>query len=276
MATKHERDDDPQQQPPPPVRRQTTQELERQKQRADLGPVPPEHQQPIEREGDEDKRRQLLVDRPHDFIERTLPEDRLPLEVSHGQITRDNVNPNIPSAGPGGGRIVDPSTLGMEQGGVEGDPVPTENVLDTPHGSGSRASINEPEGSTVGSLNPGGPGGPPAPEGESEPPDLLDIDPDAATIGDPDVTLTCTGENFTPDSVIMFNGGDEATTFVNDTTLTTIVKPSTAGTAGVFPVAVRNAIGESDPLDFEFVVAAQREAVKSRTKKPKKAPRKKK
>src|SRR6187397_1779153 len=34
-----------------------------------------------------------------------------------GQRTRDNVNPAIPSADPGTGGIVDPASLGMEQGG---------------------------------------------------------------------------------------------------------------------------------------------------------------
>jgi len=272
MATRHDRQDNPPQ--PPPARG-----VEHQRANERGGDIAQRNQRSthdMREEASDDERRDLLVNRPHDFIERTRPEDRLPLETARGQITRDNINPNIPSAPPATGPIVDPNTLGMEQGGVEGDPVPAENVLDTPHGTGSVASINEPQGSTVGSLNPGGPGGPPAEGGgEAEPPDLLDIDPDAATIGDPDVTLTCTGEGFTPESVIVFNGGDEPTTFVNETTLTTIVKPSTAGVAGTFPVLVRSAAGESEPLDFEFVEPAQREAVKTRAKKPKKTPRKK-
>jgi hypothetical protein len=37
-----------------------------------------------------------------------------------GQLTRDNVNPHIPSGKPGDppGPIVDPKSLGMEQGGI--------------------------------------------------------------------------------------------------------------------------------------------------------------
>ena len=35
-----------------------------------------------------------------------------------GQKTRDNVNPAIPSSDPGTGGIVDPASLGMEQGGT--------------------------------------------------------------------------------------------------------------------------------------------------------------
>jgi len=65
----------------------------------------------------------------HDFIERTRPDD--PSE-HQGQLTRDNVNPDIPSAPPGTGGIVDPNTLGMPQAGGQGTP-----------------SINEPPGSQV-------------------------------------------------------------------------------------------------------------------------------
>ena len=53
------------------------------------------------------------------FIEHTRPEDP---SGRAGQLTRDNVNPNIPSGEPGAptnaGGIVDPTSLGMEQGGV--------------------------------------------------------------------------------------------------------------------------------------------------------------
>jgi len=224
--------------------------------------------------------RHILDAKPHDFIERTRPEDRIPEEAFHGQITRDNVNPAIPSAQPGEGTIVDPSTLGMDQS-VAGAPTPEvqQEDLTAPWGSGTVASINEPPGSTIGSLNPGGPGGPPVDPGQPEvtdPPDLLEIDPDVAQIGDEDLTLTCTGENFTADSVITFNGGDEPTTFVDANTVTTIVKPSTATTAGSYPVTVRSAHGESDPLEFEFTESNEAlRAAKSRPKKPKKAPRKK-
>ena len=55
-----------------------------------------------------------------DFIERTRPEDP---SDHFGQLTRDNVNPDIPSAEPGKGDIVDPNTLGMEQS-QQGTPPP--------------------------------------------------------------------------------------------------------------------------------------------------------
>ena len=51
------------------------------------------------------------------FIEHTRPEDP---SGRPGQLTRDNVNPNIPSGKQGDppGPIVDPNSLGMPQGGV--------------------------------------------------------------------------------------------------------------------------------------------------------------
>ena len=51
------------------------------------------------------------------FIEKTRPEDP---SGRPGQLTRDNVNPHIPSGKRGDppGPIVDPASLGMEQGGV--------------------------------------------------------------------------------------------------------------------------------------------------------------
>ena len=74
-------------------------------------------------EGEERKR--LLDEKPFDFIERTKPEDRLDQTRQPGQLTRDNVNPNIPSVSPeetgppnnrtiNPGGIVDPKRLGME------------------------------------------------------------------------------------------------------------------------------------------------------------------
>src|SRR6185295_1341074 len=56
-----------------------------------------------------------------DFLERTRPEDP---SDHFGQLTRDNVNPDIPSAEPGKGDIVDPRTLGMESIAGTAPPAP--------------------------------------------------------------------------------------------------------------------------------------------------------
>jgi len=106
-----------------------------------------------------------------EFIEHTKPEDPSPRP---GQLTRDNVNPNIPSGpkdrpllpdgrvDPNAGGIVDPKSLGMEsQAGAPPpkalDPDNRQNVAVTQEGEveGSRYSINEPPGSDVYSHVPG-------------------------------------------------------------------------------------------------------------------------
>ena len=91
----------------------------------------------------------------------------------------------------------------------------------------------------------------PEPEPGFEP-TLAAIDPTEAEIGGADLTLTCSGTNFTDTSVIVFNGGVELTEFVSDTELTTIVKPSTATIAGDFPVLVRQGTFETTAFAFTF------------------------
>ncbi len=91
------------------------------------------------------------------------------------------------------------------------------------------------------------------------PPVLLSLEPDSAGILDPDFTLAVVGSAggtpFTAASVIVFNGGDEVTTFVSPTELTTLVKPSLVSQAIDVPVKVRDAYGESNELVFSFTEA---------------------
>jgi len=90
-----------------------------------------------------DDRRELLEDKPFDFIERTKPEDRLDDTSHHGQQTRDNVNPAIPSVAPeetgppnarikDPGGIVDPKRLGMESIAGVAPPEPANKVEQWP------------------------------------------------------------------------------------------------------------------------------------------------
>ena len=71
-----------------------------------------------------------------------------------------------------------------------------------------------------------------------EPPVLASIDPDTATIADPEFTLTATGSDFEAASIIALNGADATTTFVDDSTLTTSVNPALFA-AGDVAVTVR-------------------------------------
>ena len=119
-------------------------------------------------------------------------------------------------------------------------------------------SINEPEaeGRTAMAFPISINEPPVVPEGlEAGPPTLDSISPSEAAIGSEDVTLSCTGSNFWPSTIITFNGGDEPTTVVSDTEATTIVKPSTASTPGTYPVAVRHGGGPSTTQGFTFLPA---------------------
>jgi hypothetical protein len=207
-----------------------------------------------------------------------------------GQKTRDNVTPVIPSVQPdpkviNPGGIVDPTSLGMEQGGVQpvypppvksiNEPrTPAEQSDHNPLGAADlrsdpkpnttltpgelppghfNASINEPPGSDVGgegNATEEGEGG-----GETdEAPDLESLDPDEADAGDAtDIVMHVHGTGFTEQSVIYFNGLVEPTTFVSETEVTTGVKPSLFVVPAVCPVTVRNGEHESDALEFEFL-----------------------
>jgi hypothetical protein len=264
--------------------------------------------------------RKAQVDRPHSYLDEPMdPRTGLrgrPESPSDnpGQKTRDNVTPVIPSAEPGKGGIVDPTSLGMEQGGkpaVHPPPVksineprtPAEQSDHNPLGAADlrsdpkpntvltpgelppghfNASINEPPGSDVGgegaAVEEGGGEG--AGGEEDAAPDLESLDPDEADAGDAtDIVMHVHGTGFTEQSVIYFNGLQEPTTFVSETEVTTGVKPSLFVVPAVCPVTVRNGEHESDALEFEFLdpedPPAARETKRStRTTKAKAKPKK--
>jgi hypothetical protein len=202
--------------------------------------------------------------RPFDFIERSKPEDRLPPETAHGQITRDNVNPNIPSSPKGGERgmgIVDPKSLGMEQGrqgaAVPKVPAPDQQVT-SPNFQGSAHSINEPLGSTIGSnmdaqgqpITGGGAGsGVPNPDTT---PAITELEPDEATIGEETFDLFVHGTGFTEDSVIVFAGQEEPTDLEDDGTLSTGINMDVWNGADTVQVSVKNGDKMSNMMDFTF------------------------
>lgn len=89
------------------------------------------------------------------------------------------------------------------------------------------------------------------------PPIISSLNPNEAVVGSTDFTMLVLGQNFDAGSVIVFNGGDEATTFVSATELSTGVKPSLASGAATVPVLVRNADGQqSAARNFTFTAAA--------------------
>ena len=90
-----------------------------------------------------------------------------------------------------------------------------------------------------------------------EPPVLASIDPDTATIADPEFTLTATGSDFEAASLIALNGADAATTFVDANTLTTSVNPALFA-AGDVAVTVRTgpSVSAADTLTLTEAGAA--------------------
>jgi hypothetical protein len=193
-------------------------------------------------ETDDAERRRLLEEKPFDYIERTRPEDP---SGRPGQLTRDNVNPNIPSGKPGdppnSGGIVDPTSLGMPQGGVapkEAQPLPEGELPRT-------ESINEPPGSNVYGVA--------VPEGLGAPV-VNSLDPEECTIGDQSFDLEVHGENFFAGSVIVFAGHDEPTTYDETAgTLSTGVDMSVWHGPDTVKVSVRNGSVKSNEVDFTFL-----------------------
>lgn len=80
---------------------------------------------------------------------------------------------------------------------------------------------------------------------------LDSLNPASAPVGT-DVTLHVLGDGFRRTSQIVFNHGLEATTFVSDKELTTLVKLSGPGTItpGTYPIEVRDGARVFGPLDF--------------------------
>lgn len=84
-------------------------------------------------------------------------------------------------------------------------------------------------------------------------PTIISVTPNTAEIGSADVTMVVEGTNFTQtDSVILFNGGVEPTTFIDETHVSTVVKPSLASMPIEVPVHVRNIDQMSNPGTFAF------------------------
>jgi hypothetical protein len=83
------------------------------------------------------------------------------------------------------------------------------------------------------------------------PPALTSLSPDTAVSGDPDIVLSCIGTGFDANTVIKFGDVDEPTTFVSDTEVTTIVKPTLFAPSTV-PVLVHEGPIFTDPIDFTF------------------------
>jgi hypothetical protein len=93
--------------------------------------------------------------------------------------------------------------------------------------------------------------------GSGAAPEVNELAPDTAVSGGPDVTMIVDGTGFTADSVIVFDGHDEPTTFISDTQVSTGVKPSLFVVPAECPVSVRNGAQSSNELTFTFTAEAR-------------------
>jgi len=188
----------------------------------------------------------LLDEKPFDYIEKTKPDDRL--SEYGGQLTRDNVNPAVPSAEPGGGGIVDPRSLGMETSGGIAPPAPAQQHTDEQALAMENhlPSINEPPGSNIAAGDAG--------PVELPPLVLTDISPDAMVVGSGTFLLTVTGSGFGPNCIVVFDDADQPTTYVSPTELTADCPVLAA--AAVVDVEVHRGEDMSDVLSFEFTAVA--------------------
>jgi hypothetical protein len=107
------------------------------------------------------------------------------------------------------------------------------NVFNPPPGGGSTSIINL----TVNNLAP----------------TLTGISPASKTAGDAASTLTITGTNYNPSSIVRINGGDRPTTLVNSTQLTTLLTAADLAAAGTLSISVFNPApggGNSGSVNF--------------------------
>lgn len=84
-------------------------------------------------------------------------------------------------------------------------------------------------------------------------PTLSAISPTVALAGGPTFTLTVTGTNFVPGSVVRWNGSDRATTYISATKLQAVIPAADIAAFGAASVTVFNATpggGESNALSF--------------------------
>jgi len=82
------------------------------------------------------------------------------------------------------------------------------------------------------------------------------LEPAEAAVDDEDLILRVHGSGFDPATEIVFDGGNEPTTFVSTTIVETTVRPSTASGTESVPVAVQTGDVLSNSVGFSFLGGA--------------------
>lgn len=89
-------------------------------------------------------------------------------------------------------------------------------------------------------------------------PVVVSLSPSTVVLGSPSFDVHVIGTGFNPDSVIVFNGHDEPTTFVSATDLSTGVNMPLWQAPAVVPIAVRNPSGTlSNSENFTFTAVVE-------------------
>ncbi len=265
----------------------------------------------IEREEDPKARSRLLEDKPFDFIERTRPEDPLADTSHHGQQTRDNVNPAIPSVSPeetgppnarikDPGGIVDPKRLGMEGAAGVAPPAPENQPEQWPslgldHTKDANDQVQEAENrQRQAKEGGGGLGEPDRLTSINEPPgsrvysgedgpnqipeDPQNLPPLILTDISPDTAVV--GSGSFPLTVTGSGFGPNCVVVFDDADVpTTVVSPTelhadcpVSAVAEIVDVEVSRGDDMSDVLSFEFTAVARTGGAKrEQQRKPKKA-----
>lgn len=87
-------------------------------------------------------------------------------------------------------------------------------------------------------------------------PGISSLSPNAALVGAPSLTLTVTGTNFVPGSVVLWNGSPRATSFVTAAQLTAILAASDLAAAATANITVLNSDGNISNAAAFSVVAS--------------------
>jgi hypothetical protein len=86
------------------------------------------------------------------------------------------------------------------------------------------------------------------------PPQLTGLSPESVVAGSPDVTLTLTGQNFTPATSVSWSNYTLATTYVTNTQVQVVIPAADLATAIAAPLYVSNSPGEGISNILEFSV----------------------
>lgn len=87
------------------------------------------------------------------------------------------------------------------------------------------------------------------------PPDLTNVTPNHATVGDSDLTITLSGNGFTTAAVARFDATPLATSYISSTALTAVIPASMLTVAGAHAIDVSDETGISNALPFAVLSA---------------------